>query len=486
MRHRMSDSSCREVFERYIPAYQSGSGELRRSILLNVVTLTGYSPKHAIRLLNHGFPEASGNRGGRSVKYDGEVKRALIRLWRASNYLCSKCLVPFISELLSSLERHDHLCVGKRVRELLLSLSVSTADRLLAEERSRRPHGLGTTKPGNGVRKQIPVRTHNGPVRKVPGYFEGDLVAHCGHSVRGSFLYTLVMTDIYTGWTDFEPIADRMALSVVAAIEQIRRRLPMPLLGLDTDNGSEFINDDVYEYCRQRQIVFERGRPGKKNDQAHVEQKNGSVVRRSVGCDRYDGEAALSALREVYSVLRVHLNYFRPSMKLAEKKRSGDDTSRRYDVAKTPLQRLLSSSILDTLEKEQLRAEFARLDPLALLHGLAAATARFQALVCTAVPAAIEPKAPPLPPPTRKNRKSSVFREIWGDVEQAFAVKKKKPPCIQHLFAKLQQRYPHIEDQQIHMFRKRVHEWQRERAQELAPKCGARAGDGGGGVRSKS
>jgi hypothetical protein len=481
----MSDSSCREVFEGYIPAYQLGSREERRTIFLNVVTLTGYSPKHAIRLLNHGFPEPSGDRGGRLVVYDDEVKHALIKLWRASSCLCSKRLIPFLGELIRSLEYHGHLCISARVRSLLLSMSASTADRLLAEERSRRQRGLGTTKPGNRrLSKLIPVRTHNGPVRQVPGYFEGDLVAHCGHSIRGSFLYTLVMTDLYTEWTDFEPISDRTAPSILAAIERIRERLPMPLLGLDTDNGTEFINEDVYEYCRERQITFERGRPGKKNDQAHVEQKNGSVVRRSLGCDRYEGDAALAALREVYSVLRMHLNYFQPSMKLAAKKRSGDSISRKHDIAKTPLQRLLSSSILGSVEQDQLKAEFARLDPVILLHRLAVAKYQFEQFVCTMAPAAIEPKAPPLPPPTRKNCSSAIFREIWGDVEKAFAGKK-KAPCIQHLFAALQQRYPgRFKDQQIHMFRKRVHEWQRKRAQEQARGRGARAG--GGGVRSKS
>jgi len=479
MRHRMSDGSCREVFELHIRSYQSGSAYERRKILSEVVALTGYSVKHAIKLLNHGFPIASGQRLGRIVTYDAEVQRALILLWQASHNLCSKRLVPFLGDLLDSMERHGHLCVSERVRGLLVSLSVSTADRLLADERIRHPRGLGTTQPGNRLCKQIPIRTHNGPVRTVPGYCEADLVAHCGHSVRGSFLYTLVLTDLYTGWTDFEPILDRTASAVVATLEVIRLRLPTPLLGFDTDNGSEFINEDVYEYCQERGIAFERGRPGKKNDQAHVEQKNGSVVRRSVGYERYEGNDALKALQNAYSILRVHLNYFQPSMKLVEKKRNGDSTYRKHDVAQTPLRRLLNCGILTQTARERLEKDFAEADPLILIQQLAWATKRLQSLVCKTAPSDIEPKVSKLPLPRRRNCSSDVFGEIWADVEQAFASRKK--PCIQHLFARLQARYPErIKDQQIHAFRKRVHEWLRERATTSA------APAGGQDARSKS
>jgi hypothetical protein len=471
MRHNMSDGSCREVFELRIPSYQSGSPDERRKILCEVVSLTGYSVKHSIKLLNHGFPLASGERLGRTVTYDDEVKSALVMLWQASNFLCSKRLVPFIGDLIGNLERHGHLCINGKVRDLLMSLSVSTADRLLADARRRRPRGLGTTQSGNRLCKQIPIRTHNGAVRTVPGYCEADLVAHCGHSVRGSFLYTLVLTDLYNGWTDFEPILERTALAVVAAIEVIRMRLPTPLLGLDTDNGSEFINDDVYEYCRERQIVFERGRPGKKNDQAHVEQKNGSVVRRSVGYERYEGIAALKALQGAYSILRVHLNYFQPSMKLEEKRRNGDSSYRKHDVAQTPLRRLWNCGILTAAARERLEKDFMEADPLILMQQLAWATKCLQPLACTMAPLDIKPKTPSILSPKRKNSSSAVFSAIWADVEQAFAHSKK--PCVQRLFARLQARYPErIKDQQIHAFRKRVHEWLREQDATRAARAG--------------
>jgi hypothetical protein len=459
----MTDSSCRSLIERCIPDYQSGSREERRKLLREVVELTGYSEKHAIKLLNHGFAPASDQRRGRRPQYDDEVKRALIKLWQASGCLCSKRLVPFLGDLLPILERHGHLCVLEPARTLLLSISASTADRLLAPERARWPRGLGTTKPGHNLSKQIPVRTHNGPSRDIPGYFECDLVAHCGRSVRGSFLYTLVMTDIHTGWTDFEPIGDRTAACVVEAIRSIRGRLPFAVLGLDTDNGAEFINESVHAYCCREQIEFTRSRPYKKNDQAHVEQKNGSVVRRHAGYERYDGATALKALREVYSILRIHLNYFQPSMKLAQKQRSGDKVSRKHEVAKTPLQRLLSSHLLEAAQKQQFRLEFTLIDPLALLRQLALTKERFQACACTEPPEKLTPKARrPLPAPTRKNCSSTVFHHVWRDVEKAFARKKKV--CVQRLFADLQSKYPGLlQDQQIHMFRKYVHAWQSSR-----------------------
>jgi len=454
----MSDSTCRELIERRIPDYQSGSRDERREILIEVIELSGYSVKHVIKLLNHGFPPASDQCRGRKAKYGDEVKRPLVQLWVVSDRLCSKRLVAVLGDLLESLERHGHLCVSTNVRSLLVSMSASTVDRLLSQERLQRPRGLGTTRPGGSLKMRIPVRTHNGTPREVPGYFECDLVAHCGQSTKGSFLYTLVMTDLYTGWTDFEPIADRTAERVVAAIKLIRSRLPMPVLGLDTDNGAEFINDIVCEYCTKAQISQERSRPYKKNDQAHVEQKNGSVVRRSVAYGRYDSAAAQEALSDVYAALRLHVNYFQPSMKLEHKTRSGDRTSRKHDVARTPLQRLIHSGTLGQDEHAKLLATYNRLDPLALIRRLETARGRLQAWVCTDPPAQIERKSIPAPA-TRKNGSSSVFAHVWMDVEQAFA--SKPQVCIQRLFASLQEKYPgRLKDQQIHMFRKYVHAWQ--------------------------
>jgi hypothetical protein len=502
MRQKMSDSARRELLERCIPDYQSGTVDVKKEILDRVVGWTGYSRKHAIRLLNHGYPVPSGEHVGRTVKYDGEFASVLAKLWTASDCLCSKRLVPFLGDLLASLERHGHICVSDQVRTLLLSLSASTADRLLAPERSRRAPPQGTTRPGSFLRKQIAVRTHNDWDDIRPGFFEGDLVAHCGGSVRGSFLYTLVLTDVCTGWTDFEPLPSRTAHSVVTGIEAIRGRLPFPLLGLDTDNGAEFINELVQAYCGEDQIVFTRCRPYKKNDQAHVEQKNGSVVRRLVGYDRYDGSEACDALRDLYGHLRLHLNYFQPSLKLESKEREGAHVTKKYETAQTPVQRLLDGNVLNDVQKASLRSDFLALDPVGLLRRLRTAQDYFWTFAwkepagCPYTPAPcprgdqmeLGADAPPIGlAPTvdtdsrrnyRKTPKPKVaaanrldcFDPIWEQIEAVL----QKAPCISvfGLFRSLQEEHPgRFENRHARILRQRVHQWRRAHPEEpLRPK----------------
>jgi hypothetical protein len=470
MRHKMSEPSRRELMERTIPEYQSSSREERREILKHVVDWSGYSTKHAIALLNHGYLPPSSQPKGRSVKYDFAFRLVLIRLWGASNYLCSKRLVPFLGDLAGSLERHGHLCVSEAVRNLLSSLSASTADRLLASERSRLGRPLGTTKPGNLLRKQIAIRTHNGWDDVKPGYFEGDLVAHCGDNIRGSFLYTLVLTDICTGWTEFEPLRSRTAQSVLAGLEIIRGRLPFALLGLDTDNGTEFINELVHAYCGKDQIEFTRCRPYKKNDQAHVEQKNGSVIRRLVGYDRYDGTAAYDALRDLYSVLRLHLNHFQPSLKLASKERDAGHVTKKYEVARTPVQRLLTGNVLSDQQKEQLRSQFLAMDPVDLLCRLRTAQDSFWALAWTGAVATREDSDPgyareyrKTPRPKTKSDQEQVdcFDPIWHEVEAL--LQQDQSISVSQVFRSLQSKYPaHFQDRHIALLRRKVKGWCRE------------------------
>jgi hypothetical protein len=226
---------------------------------------------------------------------------------------------------------------------LLLGMSISTADRLLEPARRSQDRGHSTTKPKRILRKQIALRTHNESGDIVIGFFEADLVAHCGGRVSGSYLYTLCMTDIVTGWTVCCGLPDRRAETVLAGIKFLRTLIPFALLAIDVDNGGEFINELLYNYTLEEGIKFTRCRAYKKNDQAHIEERNGSVVRRLVGYDRYDGEEACAALNELYSVLRLHQNYYQPSMKLDSKEREGSHVTKRYDSAKTPLQRLLGA-----------------------------------------------------------------------------------------------------------------------------------------------
>src|SRR4030095_12619720 len=215
-----------------------------------------------------------------------------------ANGICAKRLVPFLPELVPTLERHGHLVVTDEVRAQLLELSPATVDRLLRP--LRQPHGLSTTKPGRLLKHQIPVRMFTEWTDVQPGFLAGDLVAHCGGTTDGAFLYTLCLTDVATGWTECLALLHRIPSEVVQAVRQVRRLLPFPLLGFDSDNGHEFINFELVAYCEQEHITFTRGRVANKNDQCFIEQKNGSIVRQLVGYDRFEGQRAYRQLAELY------------------------------------------------------------------------------------------------------------------------------------------------------------------------------------------
>ncbi len=253
------------------------------------------------------------------------------------------------------------------LKALLLSVSRATIDRKLYAVRRRYPRrGISTTKPGSLLKQQIPIRTFADWDDHRPGFTELDLVAHCGDSMGGEFLFTLDLTDIASGWTDFEAVLNRSQPVVFQDIQSIRARLPFPLLGIDSDNDSAFINDQLLRYTRQEHITFTRCRPYKKNDQAHIEQKNWSVVRKIVGYDRYEGDRAARTLNGVYELLRLWVNYFQPSQKLASKQRVGAKVRRKCLPAQTPYQRLIESTEVTEENKRHLAAIYDSLDPVAL------------------------------------------------------------------------------------------------------------------------
>ncbi len=256
-------------------------------------------------------------------------------VWRASNRLCSKRLVPFLPEFVGVLERCGHLSLSAETRTRLLAISPASVDRLLVDLRRRgRKRAFGATRPGALLEHQVPVRTFADWDDLAPGFVEADLVAHCDTSTHGASLNTLVLTDVSTGWTECLALAFRGQETVLSALGQARQLLPFPLLGLDTDNGGEFLNSELLRYCRTEKITFTRCRPYKKNDQCHVEQKNGSIVRRIVGYDRYEGGEACRSLATLYGVLRLYTNYFQPSLKLISKERAGSRVTKRYDRAR--------------------------------------------------------------------------------------------------------------------------------------------------------
>jgi transposase InsO family protein len=382
----MSQTSKRELLAAVRPRYTLGHRAQKRQVLDELVAATGYHRKYAIQLLNHPPPGRVRLRRASRIKYDGRVRAALETIWRAANGICSKRLVPVLAEYIEALERHQELSLDAATRDLLLALSPATADRLLKRARERsRPHGLATTKPGTLLKQAIPIRTFAQWDDARPGFMEVDLVAHCGADGGGEFLFSLDMIDVKTRWVELAALRNRSQAIVTTAIQACQMRLPFPLLGLDSDNGSEFINADLKRFCEQEQITFTRGRPYTKNDQAYVEQKNWTAVRQVVGYDRYQGQTACEALQALYVPLRLYLNFFQPVMVLTEKQRDGAKVTKRYDTAKTPYQRSLDSPDVAEEAKTRLRELYLTLNPAALLRQI---EARQQALWKLAVPSA--------------------------------------------------------------------------------------------------
>ena len=367
----MSFQAKRELLAQSASRYQAANHAQKSGILDEFVAVTGYTRKYAIRILRHPPPVAVAITRPRAPRYGPTVQEALRVAWEAANGICGKRLVPFLPELVPALERHGHLYLSDDVRAQLLALSPATADRLLARaRRAAAPRGVATTKPGALLKRQVPLRTFAGWDDAAPGFVEADLVAHCGPQASGAFLHTLVLTDVATGWTECLPLLTRSHDAVIGALGQVRQLLPFPLLGLDTDNGPEFLNYELLGYCERERITFTRGRAYRKNDQCFVEQKNGVVVRQLVGYDRFEGADAHRQLGEVYRALRLYVNFFQPSMKLREKRRDGSALHRRYDRAQTPWQRLLVSGVLAADATARLTGIFHALDPMRLRRQL--------------------------------------------------------------------------------------------------------------------
>lgn len=363
----MSFQAKRELVVQVAPRYREG-GRAQKSVILDeFVAATGYARKYAIRVLTSPIRPPAPIQRSRAPRYDGVVRDALVIAWEATNRLCGKRLVAFLPELVPTLERHGHLVLTDEVRGLVLSLSPATADRLLRT--SRQPaRGKSTTKRGTLLKHQIPVRTFAQWDDVRPGFLEADLVAHCGGNIEGAYVQTLTLTDVATGWTECLALLHRSQHAVIEALGQARRLLPFPVLGLDTDNGGEFLNAELLAYCAREEITFTRGRAYHSNDQCFVEQKNGSIVRRLVGYDRFEGERAYRQLTELYRAVRLYVNFFQPSMKLRSKIRTGAHVQRTYDSAQTPFRRLVASGVLADHTRERLEGIAQALDPVRLLR----------------------------------------------------------------------------------------------------------------------
>jgi hypothetical protein len=368
--------------------YRMASRKEKGKILDEFIAVTGYHPKAAIRALNSvSRPSAPRTQRRRRV-YDEAVQQALIVLWEASDRLCGKRLEAMLPNLIMALERRNRLQLNEAIRAQLLKMRSATIDRLLrAARQATKTKKVRSVQPD--VRRRVRVRTFADWNEPPPGNMEMDLVAHCGEVNRGSYLYSLVLTDIASGWTECAPLVVREGGVLIEALERIRLGLPFALRALDVDNGSEFVNEMMIQCCLRNGIELTRSRPYRKNDQAWIEQKNGSVVRRHLGYRRFEGIAAAKALARLYGASRLFGNFFQPSFKLAEKHRQGAKVSKRYHPPQTPCERLLQAETIPEAVKAKLREVWEALDPLQLLEEVRAMQAHLVALSKGGTPAVV-------------------------------------------------------------------------------------------------
>ena len=377
----MTRHSIREYAQAIRNRYKKAGKAEKTKILDEFTKATGLHRKAAIRLLNRANKTKSIRRRGRPIKYNNEVVGALKTTWEAGDRLCSKRLHPFLPEMVRVLRKNGESNITEEVETQLCKISPSTMDRVLRPFRQKGGRRcFSTTRHGSLLKNSIPIRTFTDWEENRPGYLEIDTVAHCGESVEGFYLNTLMTVDVASGWAEGSGVWGKGQERVGSAIHGIRRRFPFPVLGLDSDNGGEFINQHLSGYCRREHIIFTRSRSYKKTDNCHIEQKNGNIVRRVIGYDRYSSRPALEILNQIYYLLHLYVNFFQPVMKLVSKSRHGARVHKVYDKAKTPYQRLLGLEVLTEAKKAELVTSYSRLNPVTLLKQINQSLERLWAL----------------------------------------------------------------------------------------------------------
>ncbi|WP_017682407.1 integrase catalytic domain-containing protein [Rhodococcus ruber] len=351
-------------------------------ILDELCATTGWHRNHARKALMQALrPTAVRRRTPRSPKYGSDVIAALRFCWAVLGAPAGKRLAAVLPDLVPILRRFGELSIDDATAELLASMSAATIDRRLAEDRRRLdPKGRAHTKPGSLLKSQIPIRTWAQWDDAVPGFVEIDLVGHEGGNAVGDHAYTLTVTDIATGWTENRSVPNKARKWVLAALEEIAGILPFPIRGVDSDNGSEFINHHLLAWCAQRQITFTRSRPGNSNDGAHVEQKNWAIVRTVVGYHRYDTSAELLVLNGIWVLQSSLSNFFCPQQKLISKVRDGAKVTKKYDTATTPHRRVERHDAVTAEDKAILAGTYVTLNPAAIQRQIQALTAELLTL----------------------------------------------------------------------------------------------------------
>ena len=363
----MSRKAIREYFRAIYARYRQASKEIKQIILNEFCTNTGYNRKYAIRKLNGPTPAKTNtiHRRRRKHTYGPEVLSILSAVWEAAGYPCSARLNALIKLWLPWIRKQFRL--KQHVEKQLLSISARQMDRRLKDKKAQVGRRMyGRTKPGTLLKHHIPIRTDNWDV-KTPGWTEVDTVSHSGNSADGKFAYTINQTDILTTWVESRAVLGKTEDVMVEGLDEMAHALPFPLKGLDSDNGSEFVNWHIWRYCKRNKIQPFRGRPYKKDDNAHIEQKNWTHVRKLMGWDRYDTQEAVDAMNDLYrNELRLFMNLFMPSMKLLRKERIGSKLKRHYDKPLTPFERVIASKKGDPIKIAELKKLYDALNPFDL------------------------------------------------------------------------------------------------------------------------
>lgn len=494
MAKKISKNTKKEILEVLKLRYRNVSKKEKSKILDEFVALSGNHRKHAIRLLKNNHSKLHMNKKIISRRiYDEAVKESLIIIWEAADRICGKRLKASLMDYLDTMEIHGHLKLDSAVRKKLLKISASTIDRLLINVREPASTHKKRRKSSKNIKKKIPIRTFADWDEPEPGYLEIDFVVHCGGLMSGNFVHSLVATDISSGWTECVPLLVREQSLVVEGLNVIRSQCPFPVLGIDSDNDSAFINDTLIEYCEKNNIEFTRSRAYHKNDQAWIEQKNGNIVRRFAGYERFSGVIAVQVLAHMYQAIRLYVNYFQPSFKLKNKERQGAKIKKTYYPPKTPHNRLINNKGFDKSIKENLKNQRMKLDPVKLLHQIRDDQTALVALASsddnTTNPGKISleeflSKLPILwqsgdARPTHQKKygkahywrtRKDPFKDVWSDI--LLILQKEPEKTAKEIFINLQYEHPErFPDGQLRTLQRRIKEWRKIMAKELVYSC---------------
>ena len=406
----LSMSERKAVTKKLALAYRNGSKSEKSKVLDDLVMLTGWHRDYArAQLRVAGKPRAVKPRASRPPKFSSEVLAALVVCWEVARYPAGKRLATMVSVLVPLLRAEGVLQLSDEGAFALMSISAATIDRHLAPRRKALGwKGRSHTKPGTLLKSQIAIRTWHDWDEQMPGFVEIDLVGHEGGTAAGEFCFTLTMTDIATGWTINRSVKNKAAIWVAQAIDDAARQFPFQILGIDSDNGSEFINAHLFNYCQANKITFTRSRPGNKNDGAHVEQKNWTHVRQLVGYLRFDTDKELKVLNEIWKLDQVFTNHLLAQSKLLERRREGSKVTKRHDRPMTPAERVASHVSTSESTKRQLEATTTTIAPKALGDEIATLLIRLERL------SAYKPKTKP-PMNVNRSFNSKPDPEVFGE-----------------------------------------------------------------------